>query len=57
MMWITSSCTPPVSPEPGCRGVETKRRSGTTVGDPIETNTTGEFYAKEEGDLYVGSVK
>ena len=47
----------PVSPDPGFREVETKRRSGTTVGDPIETNTAGEFYARKEGDLYVGSVK
>ena len=56
-MWITSSCMLPVSPDPGFREVETKRRSGTTVGDPIETNTAGEFYARKEGDLYVGSVK
>ena len=27
------------------------------MGDPIETNTAGEFYARKEGDLYVGSVK
>ena len=56
-MWITSSCMLPVSPDPGFMGVETKRRSGTTVGDPIEKNTAGEFYARKEGDLYVGSVK
>ena len=37
--------------------METKRQSGTAVGNPIETNTAGEFYARKEGDLYVGSVK
>ena len=57
MMWIASSCMLLVSPDPRFQGVETKRRSGTTVGDPIETNTAGEFYARKEGDLYVGSVK
>ena len=27
------------------------------MGDPIETNTAGEFYARKDGYLIVGSVK
>ena len=27
------------------------------MGDPIETNTAGEFYARKNGHLIVGSVK
>ena len=37
--------------------VETKRRPGTSVGDPLEVNAAGEFYARKDGHLIVGSVK
>ena len=56
-MWITSSYTLRVGSGLRFLGEVAKRRLGTSVGDPIETNTAGEFFARKDDHLVIGSVK
>jgi len=56
-MWTTLNYTLRVSSNLGFRRAEAKCQSGTSVGDPLEANAAGEFYARKDDHLIIGSVK